>query len=899
MYRLFTIALILFAVITTSAQNYKEVKIYLDSKEQLSNLYSLGLEFDHFNWGKDNSISTFISDREYEILQNSGFRYEVLIDDWYSHYANLPKLSDSEKQIFLQLSKEKYNVEGFGYGSMGGFFTLNEINLRLDSMYQLYPNIITQKFQIGTTIEGRPIYAVKISDNPNVNENEPQVQFNALIHAREPQAMMTIMYYMYYLLENYGTNPEVTYLVNNREIYFIPCINPDGYEYNRSTNPNGGGMWRKNRRLNSGGSYGVDLNRNFAYMWGINNTGSSGDPTSETYRGTAPFSEPETQAIRNFTNSKNFKTTLNYHTYSNLLLYPWGYVNQPTPDNNIFVEYSTDMVAFNGYENGQPPVILYDVNGSADDWMYGEQSSKPKIFAMTPEVGSSSDGFWPSQSRIFPLAIENLRPNLYITWVAGGFVDLINPTFSQQYFNPGDNVQLIIPSVKNKGLSDAENVTLTLSSNNPEINITSGTINVGNVAARTSVNLNQSFAFTIGNIPADVTVKMLVTTLTDGTPMKVDTMRFVVGTPVLLLADTTNNINTMWTITATPSTPAWGVTTSSFHSAPNSYTDSPLGQYVNNATVTMTLTNPINLSSYSNPKLSFWTKWDIENNWDYGQVKVSTNNGVSWTPLQGNYTNPGTGSFQPNGQPLYDGTQTNWVQEEINLTGLTSTQSKLRFELKTDGSVTKDGWYVDDISIYIYAVVPVELASFTATALENSVELNWITSSELNNSGFEIQRKTLGDNSQWTKIGFVDGNGTTTEPIAYSFIDKNPVRGINLYRLKQIDFDGSYKIFNSVAVNFNPPIEFVLEQNYPNPFNPTTKIRYSIPDITPKEAKNLFVSLKVYDILGNEVATMVEEEKPAGQYVVEFSGADLPSGIYLYRLKADTFSETKKLILMK
>uniref|UniRef100_A0A832G8S2 carboxypeptidase T n=1 Tax=Ignavibacterium album TaxID=591197 RepID=A0A832G8S2_9BACT len=895
MYRLFTIALILFAVITTSAQNYKEVKIYLDSKEQLSNLYSLGLEFDHFNWGKDNSISTFISDREYEILQNSGFRYEVLIDDWYSHYANLPKLSDSEKQIFLQLSKEKYNVEGFGYGSMGGFFTLNEINLRLDSMYQLYPNIITQKFQIGTTIEGRPIYAVKISDNPNVNENEPQVQFNALIHAREPQAMMTIMYYMYYLLENYGTNPEVTYLVNNREIYFIPCINPDGYEYNRITNPNGGGMWRKNRRLNSGGSYGVDLNRNFAYMWGINNTGSSGDPTSETYRGTAPFSEPETQAIRNFTNSKNFKTALNYHTYSNLLLYPWGYVNQPTPDNNIFVEYSTDMVAFNGYENGQPPVILYDVNGSADDWMYGEQSSKPKIFAMTPEVGSS--GFWPSQAEIFPLAIENLRPNLYITWVAGGFVDLINPTFSQQYFNPGDNVQLIIPSVKNKGLSDAENVTLTLSSDNPEINITSGTINVGNVAARTSVNLNQSFAFTIGNIPADVTVKMLVTTLTDGTPMKVDTMRFVVGTPVLLLADTTNNINTMWTITATPSTPAWGVTTSSFHSAPNSYTDSPVGQYVNNATVSMTLTNPINLSSYSNPKLSFWTKWDIENNWDYGQVKVSTNNGVSWTPLQGNYTNLGTGSFQPNGQPLYDGTQTNWVQEEINLTGLTSTQSKLRFELKTDGSVTRDGWYVDDISIYIYAVVPVELASFTVTALENSVELNWITSSELNNSGFEIQRKTLGDNSQWTKIGFVDGNGTTTEPIAYSFIDKNPARGINLYRLKQIDFDGSYKIFNSVAVNFNPPIDFVLEQNYPNPFNPTTVISWQSP-------VSGHQTLKVYDVLGNEVATLVDEYREAGSYKIEFNVAqvsrpELSSGIYLYKLTVGNFSASRKMMLIK
>jgi len=899
MKRLFTIAVIFFTVVTVSAQNYKEVKIYLDSKEQLSNLYSLGLEFDHFRWEKDNSITTFISDREFELLQSSQFRYEVLIDDWNSYYANLPKLSDSEKQYFLQISKEKYNVEGFGYGSMGGFFTLNEINARLDSMYAQYPNIITQKFQIGTSIEGRPIYAVKISDNPNVNEPEPQVQFNALIHAREPQAMMTIMYYMYYLLENYGTDPEVTYLVNNREIYFIPCINPDGYEYNRQTNPNGGGMWRKNRRLNSGGSYGVDLNRNFAYMWGINNSGSSGTPSSETYRGTAPFSEPETQAIRDFTNSKNFKTTLNYHTYSNLLLYPWGYANVPTPDNNIFVEFSTDMVAYNGYVNGQPPVILYDVNGSADDWMYGEQTSKPKIFAMTPEVGST--GFWPSQGEIFPLAIENLKPNLYITWVAGSFVDLINPSFSQQYFNPGDNVQLIIPSVRNKGLSDAENISLSLSSDNPEINITNGLLSIGNIAARSTVNLNQSFAFTIGNIPADVTVKMMITTLSNGSPIKVDTMRFIVGTPVLLFADTTNNINSMWTITATPTTPAWGVTTSSYHSAPNSYTDSPSGSYTNNATVRMTLTNPVNLSSYSNPKLTFWTKWDIENNWDCGQVKLSTNNGSSWISLQGLYTNPasGQGAQIPAGEPVYDAAQTSWVQEEISLAGLTSSQNKLRFELRTDGSITKDGWYVDDISIYVFAVVPVELSSFTATALNNSVELKWVTSSELNNSGFEIQRKTLGDNSQWTKIGFVQGSGSTNEPVTYSFTDKNPERGINLYRLKQIDFDGSYKIFNSVAVNFNLPVKFALEQNYPNPFNPSTRIQYAVGNLPDGKSGSQLVQLKVYDVLGNEVATLVNEEKQPGVYEVEFNASGLSSGMYFYKLQFGSQTITKKMLLAK
>ncbi len=894
MKHLLTFLFLLLFITNLSAQNYKEVKIYLSSPDDISKLYSLGLEFDHFHTNKDNSITTMISDKEFEILSSSSFRYEVLIDDWFAHYESLPKLTESQKEEFKQLSKETYNVEGFGFGSMGGFFTLNEIYARLDTMYMLYPNIITQKFQIGSSIENRPIYAVKISDNPNINESEPQVHLNALIHAREPAGMMAVMYYMYYLLENYGTNPEVTYLVNNREIYFIPCINPDGYEYNRTTNPNGGGMWRKNRR-NNGGSFGVDLNRNWGYMWGYNNTGSSGTPSSETYRGTAPFSEPENQAVRNLCLQNNFKTALNYHTYSNLLLYPWGYINQPTTDNALFVEYSTDMVAFNGYQNGQPPVILYEVNGATDDWMYGEQDTKPKIISMTPEVGSSSDGFWPAQSRIFPLAMENLKPNLYITWVAGGYVSMINPSFSQQYFNPGDVVQINVPQIKNKGLSDAVNTTLTLTSDNSQITIINGTINVGNVPARTTINNTQNFSFSIGNIPPDITVKMMVTTYTGSVPMRVDTLKFVTGTPVLLFADTTNNINTNWTVTANPTTPKWETTTSTFYSAPNSYTDSPVGNYANNATVIMTTTNAFNLSGNQNPKLSFWTKWDIENNWDYGQVEISTNNGTSWIPLAGLYTNPGTGSFQPNGEPLYDGTQNNWVREEILLTGYTAAQNKLRFELRSDGSVQRDGWYLDDISIYVMGIVPVELSSFTGRLENGKVLLEWITSSELNNLGFEIQRKVAGKNSNWEVIGFVDGKGTTSQKSFYSFVDESMENGTLLYRLKQIDIDGSYRILPTISVDIDIPTEFSLDQNFPNPFNPITTIKFAIPT-TSSEG---FVSLKVFDILGNEIATLVNEPKAPGYYEVKFDGSNLPSGIYFYRLESGNFVQTKKLILMK
>jgi hypothetical protein len=195
----------------------------------------------------------------------------------------------------------------------------------------------------------------------------------------------------------------------------------------------------------------------------------------------------------------------------------------------------------------------------------------------------------------------------------------------------------------------------------------------------------------------------------------------------------------------------------------------------------MTLTNSINLTSYNNPRLVFWTKYDIESNWDYGQVDISTNNGASWIPLEGQYTEPGVGSFQPNGEPLYDGIRTNWVREEISLAAYNTAQNKIRFQLNADGYIERDGWYVDDIGIIIYQIIPVEMLSFSASAKTNNVVLLWSTASEMNNRGFEIQRASGDDGNNkldWNQIGFVDGKGTTTEKSNYSFTDKTQLTGI-------------------------------------------------------------------------------------------------------------------------
>jgi len=201
-------------------------------------------------------------------------------------------------------------------------------------------------------------------------------------------------------------------------------------------------------------------------------------------------------------------------------------------------------------------------------------------------------------------------------------------------------------------------------------------------------------------------------------------------------------------------------------------------------------------------------------------------------------------------------------------------------------------------------IIPVELTSFTAKLNDDQVVLNWQTATETNNLGFEIHRKIIrGENeSEWVTIGYREGAGTTTEPQEYSYYDI--VKEINassfMYRLKQVDLDGSYEYSDEVFVeNFSTPDEYYLSQNYPNPFNPSTKIEFKLP-------QKSFISLKVFDILGNEVATLVNAEKPAGAHSIDFNASELTSGIYLFTLKAlptgrqaGSFVETRKMILMK
>jgi hypothetical protein len=190
------------------------------------------------------------------------------------------------------------------------------------------------------------------------------------------------------------------------------------------------------------------------------------------------------------------------------------------------------------------------------------------------------------------------------------------------------------------------------------------------------------------------------------------------------------------------------------------------------------------------------------------------------------------------------------------------------------------------------SVVPVELTSFTAQSKNQKIILKWVTATELNNNDFEIQRRVA--ESDFATIGFVRGEGTTTNQTEYSYIDKDLTDGKYYYRLKQIDFNGTYEYSSVVEVDVRSLDDYTLEQNYPNPFNPTTSIQYTI-------NSKLFVTIKVYDLLGREMTALVNDEKPAGIHNVEFriDNLELGSGVYFYRLQAGDFVESKKMILLK
>lgn len=693
-----------------SAQDYSRVKVNGDA-EDLKRLGDLGVTVDHGTYKQNTFFISDFSAQEIAIMQEYGFDYEILIADVEKYYVEQNETSQTVKNSTCATSGggggsgafSPTTPSNFNLGTMGGYLKYNEMLAELDAMAAQYPSLITVKAPISTylTHENRPIYYVRLSDNPNTDEAaEPKVLYTAIHHAREPMSLMETIFYMWYLLENYGTNDEVTYLVNNLQMYFVPCINPDGYVYNETTNPNGGGMWRKNRRNNGGGVYGVDLNRNYSYGWGT--TGTSTNPSNDTYCGTAPFSEPETQAMRWLVQNNNFITAFNAHTYAEDILFPIGTTNAEFADHhNWFQAESNHMVQYNGY-TAMKSSGLYPASGDSDDYMYKVDigiGQKDTIFVHTPEVGTA---FWQPSSEIIATCKEMVFPNLVLAHLAKRYV-IVEDTDPSTVATLTGNFN---HSAYRLGVEDGP-VTVSIQ---PLMNIVSvGTpvihtlVNQGTATGAISYSLNPSIQF--GD-----QIKYILKT-DNGLWVKRDTIVKTYGSLTLQsLEDATSTAN--WTGT-------WGTTTSTYVSATKSFTDSPTGNYTNNANKTYTYVPTIDLTNATAAMISFYAKWNIEADYDYVQFQVSTDGGSTWTGQCTNYTVPGTnanGSVQPNNQPVYEGVQTSWVLDEVNLSDYLGQTIKVRFQIRADGGTTADGFYFDDFKVMFNEQGPVvaPTASFTA-----------------------------------------------------------------------------------------------------------------------------------------------------------------------------------------
>ncbi len=672
------------ATLQAGEVRYQWVRVWINSDAQLPQVVSLGLEVEGARLKHNTFIEGVAIESAVEQLTQAGFKAEILQPDLAS--------------IYEQRLRHDRSTREFDNGSMGGYFTYDEITSFLDSLHGRHPDIVSAKISIGQSVEGRDIWAIKISDNVETHEDEPEVFYNSLTHAREPAAMMAILYFANQLADEYSTNPEFQYLVNTREIWFVPVVNPDGYTYNETTHPNGGGMHRKNMEPGCTTLLGVDLNRNYGYNWGYDDVGSSSDNCSDTYRGSAPFSEPESQAIRDFTESHNFITVFNYHSYSDELIMPFGYAVDavpPEPDYTTYLELGHDLVADNGYLFGTGiQTVGYLTNGDAVDWMYGSAG----IINFTPEVGSYADGgFWPPAENIMPIVLENVLANIHLALVAGNCVvlDTLAVAGADEFLQPDASYNFQI-SLRNKGFiaNPASIETFTISSPDNSISISPNTFELNAIPALNTVDLisdtSQFHVNAVYGQPATLISQLHVT----GNYSRRDTLRWMVGIPDTLFADGAENGLANWVNNG------WGVTSDAYIGS-YAFTESPNGNYPNNIVRTMTLLDSIDLTAYNYPRLTFRAKWNIENEYDFAQVLGSGDGGVTWAPLAGEFTQPGSGNgVQLLEQPGYDGTQSTWVHENIDLSEfIESNNFKFALRLASDNYVNADGIDVDDIAV--------------------------------------------------------------------------------------------------------------------------------------------------------------------------------------------------------
>ncbi len=682
--------LLIFMVCYPVLSDFHLVRVHITNDLDYQKFKSINLDLESAVFRKD-YIEVVVNDFELETIKKSNLNYNIVTENY-------------EKYLSEKLERENNKITfdealTFSLGSMGGFYKLNEIFLQFDNLVKNYSYFV-QADTFGYSYEGRPLIAYAFGSNdPGASE----VLITALHHSREPATVTSIVYFLnkFFELASNG-DQEANYLLSNRKIWVIPVLNPDGYFYNEKRYPNGGGLWRKNRRPINDKDTGVDLNRNYGpfQFWNANNNGSSTNPSNETYRGPEPFSEPETKALREFCLRKRFVLALNYHTYGGMLIYPYSALPFETPDSLWFRSFGIYIQPFTSYYFGTDiQTVGYSTRGSSDDWFYTPDSTKDKILAFSPEASYQFDGFWPNKSRIIEIGRENYPLIWNFLWSAGANIRLVENLYS-------------FDTLEKKGtlFLDFQNIGIRTNNYGDKVYVRSLSpyIHLDTVINLPLLQPTEVFK-TIIDIPVPdpifkngSRVDFLVTIYQNG----------------IFRNDTISHLLYAYEIVDFKSNENWYFENSNWgyefdttngkvylcESPYSNYLDS-LDNYLYSRSISL---------DYLNAELEIHSRWIIEPFYDFALVEVSPDFGVNWTPLRSKRSmiaSQNQFGKQRKGTFGFAGYYNFWNTQIFSLSQYLFKSIRLRLSVLSDRAKNLKGWDIERIQFRFFP--PVDFGNFS------------------------------------------------------------------------------------------------------------------------------------------------------------------------------------------
>ncbi len=674
---------------------FAKVRIYYQTNSEIYELQRFGIPVHKTIISGRDSIETVLGKFEFQKLSAMGYRIAVINHTPENDFCQ--STATESKDIILS---NKY----YQPGSMGGYFTYDEISSEFEKMKNLFPDLISED-TIGYSINGMPLKSYRFGLDSG--GNQPNVLFTALHHGREPGSVATIIYFLWDLLEKYErTGEEAIFLLNNRNLYVVPVVNPDGYLLNNRIDSNGiahgGGLWRKNRRRINDSAIGVDLNRNYGpqEFWDAANNGSEIDPAGTTYRGSKPFSEPEAQALRDLCERVLFKAALNFHTYGEVMVFPYGALQRETDDSLLYRGLGKNIHRKNKYIFGfSDQALSYRARGTAEDYMYFTHGT----IAAIPEIGNYEEGFWTGNpQQIIDDGIKNLYMNYQFLWSAG--YNIRPNAVHIDYSRP--EAPALFVEIQNIGVGNGKAAAdLTITPLHDFIAV--------NSQARTILPLNkadkQAERFPISahkGFRNGESVKFEIVLARDGIRLR-DTFEFDLYYPIVIDLFDGGAMSGNW------ASDGWGLEYDPGISR-DVLTDSPYTSYDKNISNFLYYKEEVNLANYENALLRLETKWDVEAKYDLCVVQASTDQGETWEYLYANRMVLGIstqkGRIQQAGTMGFHGYFKDYMVQDCSLKKYIGSGILLRFGLLSDLTNIYDGWFLKSVRVLLFD----EVAGVTA-----------------------------------------------------------------------------------------------------------------------------------------------------------------------------------------